>query len=299
MSPITLDYPFPAAPLSIQDFEFVNQTLATAEHEFGLFAKRPSLRTVAAVFLRHCSPPDPGQEALRLMSRLLHIVLHFNDRMDPATTSREADGVWHRLASPSDAPGSDTVPVFGAARCVGRLLAQAMASRPGDIHSFLHLFRINLASFVWACRQDVAPVTSVDDHLVVRSETISAVAFLRMWGLLLGLSRESQLLYGLPLQTLERLSARVQALANDLKSVQRDAREGQGNVVALLAPNDPEAGVKLALALHDHSLAQLVVSSVSLLNTVPPDDVVRYVQFVQICTRGNNAAMAELSQRYS
>src|SRR2546426_3358775 len=38
-------------------------------------------------------------------------------------------------------------------------------------------------------------------------------------------------LYGMPLQTLERLSARVQALANDLRSVQRDAKEGQPNVV--------------------------------------------------------------------
>lgn len=296
---IALDYPFPSAPLSIQDLEFVNQALAAAEHEFGLFAKRPSLLTVAAVFLRHCSPPEPGQEALQVMSRLLHIVLHFNDRIDPATTARQADGVWQRLASPADVPSADTAPVLGAARCVGHLLAKAMARRPGDLHSFLHLFRINLASFVWACREGVAPVTSVDEHLIVRSETISAVAFLRMWGLLMGLSRENQLLYGLPLQTLERLSARVQALANDLKSVERDAREGQTNVVALLAPNNPEAGLKLALALHDQCLAQLVAGSVSLLNTAPPDDVVRYVQFVQICTRGNHAAMLELSQRYS
>lgn len=56
---------------------------------------------------------------------------------------------------------------------------------------------------------------------------------MRLWGLLGGLEPTSEMRVGFLLQQAERLSARVQALANELRSMDRDADAGQANVVLI------------------------------------------------------------------
>lgn len=92
---------------------------------------------------------------------------------------------------------------------------------------------MNLAAFVHDNRAAAAEPNMQADYLELRSETISAMAYLRLWGLLGGLETASEMQVGFLLQQAERLSARVQALANDLRSVERDAGAGQANVVLI------------------------------------------------------------------
>lgn len=301
-------YPFAAAVLDPADVAHVEQELAQAERTAPLLTAHPGLTQVAASFLRHCSPPSPGRDALALVARFLRIVLFFNDRVDPARTAEDAGVVWRHIMDPLDRPpGRGDAPaatdgLAAAAADVGQRLARALADRGVEATSFAHLFRINLAVFVHSTGPTVPVPTTVAEHLELRCETISATAYLRLWGLLGGLESASETRVGFRLQQAERLSARVQALANDLRSVDRDARAGEPNAVLIeqrrCGGSREEAAASMR-ALHDESLRALVaVLAAAGDQATHTPGLARYLRFIEICTCGNNHAMDELSARY-
>lgn len=296
-----LVYPFAAAPLEPAELALVAHELAQAEQTAPLLTAHPGLTHVAAVFLRSCCPPSPGREALALVARFLRIVLYFNDRVDPARAADEAVVAWRYIVDPHQPPPGrpDATPLELAAFDLGQRLARALASRGVDASSFAHLFRINLAAFVHP--PDPEPATPAE-HLELRSETISAIAYLRLWGLLGGLEPTSELRLGFLLQQAERLSARVQALANDLRSLDRDAASGQANFVLLeqrRRGGSREAAMTAARALHDESLRALVgVLAAARDHAAHAPGLARYLRFIEMCTCGNNDAMDELRARY-
>jgi hypothetical protein len=302
-----LVYPFAASVLDPADVAFVERELAQAELAAPLLTAHPGLTRVAVVFLRHCSPPSPSREALAIVARFLRIVLFFNDRVDPARTAEDALVVWRHIIDPRrPPPGLDGAPPTAielAAADVGQRLAQALATRGVDATSFAHLFRMNLAAFVHATDSGTPEPATQADHLELRSETISAMAYLRLWGLLGGLEIASEMQVGFLLQQAERLSARVQALANDLRSVERDASAGQANVVLIeqrLRGVSREVAVASTRARHAESLRALVaVLATARSQATHAPGLARYLRFIEICTCGNNHAMDELSARYA
>lgn len=299
-----LVYPFVAAVLDPSDFAFVVEELARAERTAPLLSAHPGLTRVAAVFLRYCSPVAPDRDALALVVRFLRIVLFLNDRVEPARIAEDADTVWQHVVGPGRAsPGVHAAAASSlelAAADLGRHLARALASRGAEATSFAHLLRMNLAAFV---RLNDPAGQEPAEYLELRCETISAAAYLRLWGLLGGLEPSSELRVGFLLQRAERLSARVQALANDLRSVDRDAGAGQANVVLIEQAArgvSREAALAAIRARHDEDLRALVtVLAAARARASHAPGLARYVRFIEVCTYGNNLAMDELSARYS
>lgn len=301
----TLSYPFPAAPLDEASVRFVVDELAAFEAAHGLLVRRPALLAVEAAFLTHCSPPAPSRDALAVMSRILYLVLYFNDHVHREHLGAEASLVWAAVCGRPESQDRErtTCPsLVAASREAGAALRQALAQRGAELTSFSHLFRVNLAAFVWVAERHTTPVT-VTEHLEVRQETISAIAYLRLWGLLIGLKPDDELRYGLHLQRCERLSALVQALANDLRSVERDRQEGQPNAVLLeqSAQADPASQAALRIAArHAQALAELIdaLAVARRAATASSPAFFAYLTFIEICTRGNNTAMTALVNRY-
>lgn len=301
----TLTYPFPAAPLGESAARLVRHELAAFEANHGLLAGRPGLLAVAAVFLTHCSPPDPASDALAVVSRVLYLVLYFNDRVRRESLGIEASVVWAGICGRPVASDAERRcrPGLLAASCeAGAALREAVKRRGVELTSFIHLLRINLAAFVWDAERHTTPVT-VTEHIEVRQETISAMAYLRLWGLLGGLPPDDELRYGLHLQRCERLSALIQALANDLRSVERDRQEGQPNAVlleeSLVDAPAGQAATRIA-ARHAQALTALVdaLAVARRAGAAASPAFHAYLTFVEICTRGNNTAMTDLASRY-
>lgn len=300
-----LVYPFAASVLDPVDVAFVERELAQAELAAPLLTAHPGLTRVAVIFLRHCSPPSPSREALAIVARCLRIVLFFNDRVDPAGTAENARVTWQHIIDPHHPPGPHgpaRTAIELAAADLGQRLSQALAARGVDATAFAHLFRMNLAAFVHDNHAAAAEPNMQADYLELRSETISAMAYLRLWGLLGGLETASEMQVGFLLQQAERLSARVQALANDLRSVERDAGAGQANVVLIeqrLRGVSREVAVASTRARHAESLRALVaVLATARSEATHAPGLARYLRFIEICTCGNNHAMDELSARY-
>jgi hypothetical protein len=258
------------------------------------------------VFLAHCSPAAPAPAALEAMTHFLYLVMYFADRVSPATAAEDATQALRALSSGVPEAVDSLSRLAGT---LGQELRRLLATEPGRLmepgrlSSFLHLFRVNLGAFVWAASTPPVPA-SLDEHLAFRTESICAVAYLRLWGVLGGLSWEQETRFAFLLREMETASARVQALANDLRSVARDARDGTPNAVSLLATQtkaaslaDAEAAVG---ALHDRALLDLLNAMERARSFLGSSDeaVARYIDFVGICTRGNDTAMLELSARY-
>lgn len=289
---------------------WLEQELTAFEGRHGLLARRPALLRVAAVFLKHCCPPTPEYDALGAVARVLSLVLYFNDRVAPERLAIEAAATWALLFGPSaelplltrggGAEDGISAPLVAAARETRGALRDAAGRRGADLTSFAHLFRVNLAAFTWVTERHAVP-RAVEEHLELRVETISAIAYLRLWGLLGGLRPATECRFGLHLQRIERLSALVQALANDLRSVQRDGQEGQPNAVLLEASGatDAEAWARVTQR-HTDTLAALddalQLARRTAAGSAP--DLEDYLRFVEICTRGNDEAMDELASRY-
>lgn len=303
MDPLT--YPFPATPLEPSAVRFVRDELNQIESAHGLFAHRPALVEVETVFLTHCSPPGPARDALAVVCRVLYLVLYFNDRVRRDRLALEVSVVWALICGRPVAAEIErqcSPGLVAASREAGAALREALERRGAELTSFAHLFRVNLAAFVWIAERHTIPVT-VAEHLEVRQETISAIAYLRLWGLLGGLRPEDELRYGLHLQRCERVSALVQALANDLRSVERDRREGQPNAVVLeeSARDSPASAAATRIAVrHAAALTELVdaLAVARRAGAAAPSAFHDYLAFVEICTRGNNTAMTNLANRY-
>lgn len=301
----TLVYPFPATPLDEPRVQLVHDELAALDAAHRLFEHRPVLLEMAAVFLTHCSPPAPARDALEVVTRVLYLVLYFNDRVRAGHLATEASAAWAKLLGrhlPEGIESRCCPGLLAASRDAGAALHAAFELRGADLTSFAHLFRVNLAAFAWATDRHTIPVT-VAEHLEVRQETISAIAYLRLWGLLGGLEPADELRYGLHMQRVERLSSLVQALANDLRSIERDRRDGEPNAVLLeesggvVASN--EAEVRVA-ARHADALAALIdaLAVAGRVGATASSAFHAYLTFVGICTRGNNTSMDDLVKRY-
>ena len=293
-------YPFSAVPLSSGECASVRSWLAALDERYGLLRTRPGLLRLCEVFLAHCSPAAPAPAALEAMTQFLYLVMYFADRVSPATAAEDATQVLRALTSGVPDAVASLSRLAGA---LGQALRGLVDTEPGRLSSFLHLFRVNLGVFVWAASRPSLPA-SLDEHLAFRTESICAVAYLRLWGVLGGLSWEQETRFAFLLQEMETTSARVQALANDLRSVARDARDGTPNAVSLLAAHTKAASLEDAETavgtLHDRALLDLVNAMDRARSFLRSGDeaVARYIDFVGICTRGNDTAMLELSARY-
>lgn len=298
--PFPIEYSFPATPLDEADVAFVRAELAALEAAHGLFARRPGLLEGEGVFLTHCSPPGPARDALASVLRVLYLVLYFNERVHAGRLAADATVMWALVCdrpAPLDLVAGTSPELLAASRAAGVALRDASARRGADMTSFAHLLRVNLAAFVWTTERHTTPTTA-EEHFETRQETISVIAYLRLWGLLIGLEPADELRFGLHLQRIERLSAQVQALANDLRSVDRDRHEGEPNAVVLTEAN---GGVEAdIIARHDATVRALsdALALARSVGTTASAGFHAYLTFVEVCTRGNNTAMTKLAQRY-
>jgi hypothetical protein len=225
--------------------------------------------------------------------------MYFADRVSPATVEVDAATV---LSGLTGIPVENASAVGVAASELGGLLRDELSHSGGDPRTFLHLLRVNLAAFIWAA-SPLAPPSSLAAHMSFRTESICAVAYMRLWGILEGLSPRQELRFGFLLQRLESLSAQVQALSNDLRSTARDAREGTPNAVLLLAKDGASSrkeAEERVFAMHEDALADLLGTQekARAFLSAHDDAVGRYVDFIGICTQGNNLSMTDLAQRY-
>jgi len=239
---------------------------------------------------------------LEVVTRFLHLVMYFADRVSPATVEEDAAVFLATLGGPAAELNPQKSRVLEATAELGELLRTELAQSGGDSRGFLTLLRVNLATFVWAVSPLAVP-TSLDTHLAFRTESICAVAYMRLWGLLGGLSPRQELRFGFLLQRMERLSAEAQSLANDLRSTARDAHDGTANAVLLLEKDGAlsrQAAEEKIFAMHEAAVNELVNTQASARGflTFQDESVRRYIDFIGICTQGNNLSMTDLTQRY-
>jgi len=302
----SLAYRFPPVVLSAEARSWVRDSLGRLEQSHALYEDRPGLLHLCEVFLAHCCPPEPRVASLEVVTSFLYLVMYFADRARPKSMAQEAPAVLDALAG-GEGGGREVPGVVSLAETIGARLNRALVVSAGSATSFLASFRVNLSAFVWAAAEPPSPA-DLAAHLDFRDESICAVAYLRLWGLLEGLSSAQETRGAFVFQGLERLSARVQALANDLRSVDRDRGEGTPNAILVwsrTAGADEEASKSAVRQLHDEALLRLEKAMADARRLLSrgffggdATPVGRYLDFIGSCTCGNEAAMQELDRRY-
>lgn len=295
-----LSYPFPAVTLNATDVQFVREKLVAAEDRWALYARRPGLLQLVEIFLQHCSPPSPGRPALEAMTHFLYVVMYFADRANPSAMAAEVDEAWKAMMQARPAR-SDGPAIQQVAALAGQQMKSVLAHNGGELTTVAHRLRVNLSAFIWDAPRTFVPA-SYDEHMDLRVQTICVMAYVRVWGVLAGLQPGNELRFAYTLERLERLSAVASALANDLRSVDRDARDGTPNAVSLLASVEglpPAAALAEVRRRHDAAVAQLAAQlSAAHAEMADAPDARAYVDFVGSCTRGNNTSMDDLYRRY-
>ena len=126
--------------------------------------------------------------------------------------------------------------------------------------------------------------------------------YVQFWKLLLGVGGREELPHATDIFRCEMLSARIQLLANDLCSLERDVREGSPNIVSVVARH---GNIQYDLALrtvrqwHDNAVSEYVDATRRASKVAPPGPVADYLEFIESCTAGVVQTMRSLASRYS
>jgi hypothetical protein len=225
--------------------------------------------------------------------RFLHLVLYFNDAVNRDALEKEAEATFAILmgrVNPHDVLEHNR-PLAQAAALTKAGLESALLYPLSQSPTFTHQLRLNLASFI--AREDEPQLWPQGAALLhLRTETISARAYLRLWGALENMSPDAHLADALLFDRAETLAATAMAIENDMRSAARDQAQNQANLVE-------KEGSKAWL----HYAAEARAAEAALVDLCKQQETHpvrhRYLVWCLSCVRGNRASMDVLARRYA
>ena len=293
-----LGYAFPVFALEQRQLELVAAEYDRLAERFDLFPQRAAWKRVIKTFIGFCSAESPRDAALQTLTHFLYLTLYFNEarsRELPLELALEYRAVL------GGAPSTSGHPVLQCARTFRPRLEQLLAESGADASAFFHYVDLNLSAFVRDARRQRAISEDPDTVLARRLHTISALGYFEFWKLLLAVPPRAELFFASDIFHCQLLSAKIQGLANDLCSLEKDERDDSPNLILLVARHrqlSSAAATALVRSWHDQALSEYVAATNALLALEPEPSVRRYVEFIRSCTRGNWESMRALSSRY-
>jgi hypothetical protein len=293
-----LGYPFEVFALDQRQLALVEHEYERLAEHFKLFAERAAWKRVIRTFIGFCSAENPSDTALQTLTHFLYLTLYFNEarsRELPLELALEYRAVLGGASATSDHS------VLRCAREFRPRLERLLGDSGADASAFFHYVDLNLSAFVRDARRK--PEISDDPEAVLarRLHTISALGYFEFWKLLLSVSPRAELFFASDIFNCQLLSAKIQGLANDLCSLEKDERDGSPNLVLLVARHRQQstnAATAIVRGWHDQALSQYMAATNALLALEPEPGVRRYVEFIRSCTRGNLESMRALTSRY-
>ncbi len=294
-----LDYPFAVFELAPRELALVADEYDRLAERFDLFAARAAWKRVIQTFIRFCSAEKPSDAALQTLTHFLYLTLFFNEarsRELPLELALEYRAVL------GGAPSASQHAVLKCAREFHPRLEALRRDSGADASAFFHYIDLNLSAFVRDAQRPAEVTDAPEAVLARRLHTISALGYFEFWKLLLGVSPRAELFFASDIFNCQLLSAKIQGLANDLCSLEKDERDGSPNLVLLVARQGRQsasAATAVVRGWHDRALSQYVAATDALLALEPEPSVRRYVEFIRSCTRGNLESMRALTSRYT
>ena len=293
-----LGYPFDVFVLDQRQLALVEHEHDRLAERYNLFAERAAWKRVIQTFIGFCSAENPSDAALQTLTHFLYLTLFFNEarsRELPLELALEYRAVL------GGAPSASEHPVLECARAFRPRFEQLLHDSGADASAFFHYVDLNLSSFVRDARRKPEITDDPDAALARRLHTISALGYFEFWKLLLSVSPRAELFFASDIFRCQLLSAKIQGLANDLCSLEKDERDGSPNLVLLVARHQQQSSdvaIATVRSWHDQALSQYVAATNAMLALEPEPCVRRYVEFIRSCTRGNLESMRALTKRY-
>jgi len=285
--------------LNADQVELVRDEMANLSGRYQLFEEREEWNHIILVYLTYCSARRPENDALLLTCHFLYMLMFLNE-------SR-----WHGLSRDlaldyatvmRGGQARSSHPLLGAARDFRPRLERLLAEKKSDASAFSHYFNLNVSSFLRDSTADPSDPVDPSTHLWTRIHTLCPLIYIQFWKLLLGVSAREELPHAADIFRCEMLSARIQVLANDLCSLERDTRDGSPNIVSLVARRENityESALRTVRQWHDDAVMEYVDASRRTRKAAPPDPVTDYLEFIESCAAGNVRTMRSLTSRYS
>src|SRR5882672_1787051 len=291
-----ITYPFRCFELNADQVELVRDELANLSGRYQLFEEREAWDRILLIFITYCSARHPDDDALRLHCHFLYMLMFL------------IESRWRRLSRDlaldyvgviTGQQARSSHPLLGAARDFRPRLERLLAAKESDASAFFHYLSLNVSSFLRDATADPAdPLT----YLWGRLHTISTLIYIQFWKLLLGVGAREELPHAADIFRCEMLSARIQCLANDLCSLERDAQDGDPNIVFVVARHEDitcELALRMVRRWHDDAVREYVDATRRASKVAPPGPVTDYLEFIESCTAGNVQSMLSLASRYS
>lgn len=294
-----LGYPFEVFVLGPRQLALVEREYDALAERFDLFAERAAWKRVIRTFIGFCSAESPGDAALQILTHFLYLTLFFNEarsRELPLELALEYRAVLGGASSGLEHP------LIQCARAFRARLERLLHDCGADASAFFHYVDLNLSAFVRDAGRKPEITEDPETVLARRLHTISALGYFEFWKLLLSVSPRAELFFASDIFRCQLLSAKIQGLANDLCSLEKDARDGSPNSILLVARHcklDTDAAIALVRSWHERASSEYVTATNALLALDPEPTVRRYVEFIRSCTRGNLESMRALTSRYS
>ncbi len=302
----TLDYPFPHLELPPEDVAYVSECLAEVEARFRPFrdADQPrheALQHVVSTFTKHCSAVSPGPEELRLVAHFVYTIVFLGDQIHRPGFRKLALDYWSAIQG-----GAPEVPapiVEMAAEFIDALIAFTGEPRIGH-RQFLHHLGMSVAACTWTSDHLREVIAIISVYQRIRQHTIFTLPYLSLWRLLVRVPTQSDIIHGIALSHIEQLAAELISLANDMCSLERDRRTGKQNMILVVATRgrlDIDSAKNVVRSIHDAKTMEYMSEVRAFRDTLHSSDkeVLRYLNFIQTCIRGNVMTMRELPLRYA
>lgn len=293
-----LCYPFEVFVLDTRQLALVEREYDCLAERFDLFAERAAWKRVIQTFVGFCSAENAGDASLQVLTHFLYLTLFFNEAR---STGLPLELALEYRAVLGGASSASKHPVLECARAFRPRFERLLHDSRADASAFFHYVDLNLSAFLRDAQRKREFIEDPDALLARRLHTISALGYFEFWKLLLAVSPRAELYFASDIFRCQLLSAKIQGLANDLCSLEKDTRDGSPNLILLVARHrqlDSDAAIALVRSWHDRALNEYVTATDALLALDPEPQVRRYVEFIRSCTRGNLESMRALTSRY-
>jgi Terpene synthase family 2, C-terminal metal binding len=294
-----INYPFRLFELNANQVELVRDELATLSGHYQLFEEREMWDRIILTYITYCSARCPEDDALRLLTHFLYMLMFLIEARSHRL-SQDLVLDYGRVMTGKQARSSH--PLINSVRDFRPRLEQLLAAKDSDASAFFHYLNLNLSAFLRDATTDPSDPADPRTYLWVRLHTISNLVYIQFWKLLLGAGAHKDLPHATDIFRCEVLSTRIQSFANDLCSLERDARDGSPNIVFVIARHE---GIPHSLALrrvrqwHDDAVTEYVDATRRASKAAQPGPVTDYLEFIESCTAGNLQSIRSLPVRYT
>jgi terpene synthase-like protein len=294
-----INYPFRLFELNADQVQLVQNELTTLSGSYRLFPERKTWDHLILSYITYCSARCPENDALRLLTHFLYMLMFL---IEARSHRLSRDLVLDYAGVMTGKQGRSSHPLISAARDFRPRLEQLIAANDCDASAFFHYFSLNLSSFLREAMADPSEQADPPTYLWLRLHTISNLAYIQFWKLLLGVGTREELPQATNIFRCEMLSTRIQSLANDLCSLERDARNGDPNLVFVVVRHEGipyNVAVRTVRRWHDDTVTEYVDANRRAGKYAPQGPVTDYLEFIESCTAGNLQCMRSLAGRYT